>query len=240
VADTENHLLRRIDLKAKKVTTIAGTGEQGRNAWPGVDEFSSFAPLPERFVSTTPREFAINSPWALWIHGTDLYIAMAGPHQIWKMPLDQSEIGPWAGNGREDIVDGPPLPPRPDADGYASFAQPSGLASDGKWLYVADSEGSSIRAVPFDTKQNVKTIVGTAELEMGRLFEFGHRDGEAKDVLLQHPLGVAYHDGKLYVADTYNSAIKEIDLAKGTSKTIAGAFPPPQASAADLEVPEGE
>ena len=36
---------------------------------------------------------------------------MAGPHQIWKMPLDETgEIGPFAGNGREDIVDGPLLP----------------------------------------------------------------------------------------------------------------------------------
>ena len=53
---------------------------------------------------------AINSPWALWIHQGDLYIAMAGPHQIWRMPLTEKEIGPYAGNGREDIVDGPLLP----------------------------------------------------------------------------------------------------------------------------------
>ena len=44
----------------------------------------------------------------------------------------------------EDIVDGPLLPPVPYDDGFASFAQPSGLATDGTWLYVADSEGSSI------------------------------------------------------------------------------------------------
>ena len=28
MADTENHLLRKVDLKSKPVTTIAGTGEQ--------------------------------------------------------------------------------------------------------------------------------------------------------------------------------------------------------------------
>ena len=64
------------------------------------------------------------------------------------------EIGPFAGNGREDIVDGPLLPGSPTSQTRASFAQPSGLASDGKWLYVADSEGSSIRAVPFDATKN--------------------------------------------------------------------------------------
>ena len=55
---------------------------------------------------------ALNSPWDLLIHDKELYIAMAGSHQIWKMPLDESEIGPYAGNGREDIVDGQLLPKR--------------------------------------------------------------------------------------------------------------------------------
>jgi hypothetical protein len=58
---------------------------------------------------------------------------------------------------------------------------------------------------------------------------------------LQHPLGVAFHDGKLYVADTYNDAIKEIDLATRTCKTIAGtpppAPPPIETSEEDLELP---
>lgn len=221
VADTENHLIRKINLKEKTVSTIAGKGVQGRNAWPGAENLTPLDDLPERFVAK-PLEFAINSPWALYVHGEDLYIAMAGPHQIWRMKLDESEIGPYAGNGREDIVDGELLPPAPYEMGYSSFAQPSGLASDGEWLYVADSEGSSIRAVPFDAKQRVKTLVGTNNLEFGRLFEFGHRDGTGEEMLLQHPLGVVHHEGKLYVADTYNNAIREIDIATRTSKTIAG------------------
>ena len=54
---------------------------------------------------------------------------MAGSHQIWKMPLGKAgEIGPFAGNGREDIVDGPHLPAQPYEPGFASFAQPSGLS----------------------------------------------------------------------------------------------------------------
>ena len=46
------------------------------------------------------------------------------------------------------------------------------------------------------------------------LFEFGDRDGPAPLARLQHPLGVAYHDGMLYVADTYNNKIKRIDLRR--------------------------
>jgi DNA-binding beta-propeller fold protein YncE len=224
VADTENHLLRKIDLQGQRVTTIAGQGFQGRNAWPGLNMEAVRAgefKLPERWVGP-PLKTPINSPWALWVHGEDLYIAMAGPHQIWKMPLDESEIGPYAGNGREDIVDGPLLPKRPYEEGYSSFAQPSGLASDGTWLYVADSEGSSIRAVPFDPQQDVKTVVGTSHLPGGRLFAFGDVDGQGETVRLQHVLGVTYGGGKLYVADTYNHKIKEIDPQQQTAKTIAG------------------
>ena len=224
VADTENHTLRKVDLKAKQVTTIAGIGQQARGPWPGMkldEDAPGGAVLPDRFVGK-PRETPLNSPWDLWIHGGDLYIAMAGPHQIWKMPLDESEIGPFAGNGREDIVDGPLLPKRPYTLGHSSFAQPSGLASDGKSLFVADSEGSSIRAVPFDPAKEVETIVGTAHLDSGRLFHFGDKDGEGAAVMLQHALGVVFHDGRLYVADTYNNKIKVVDPKRKTSKTIAG------------------
>ncbi|HZL91933.1 MAG TPA: thioredoxin-like domain-containing protein [Pirellulaceae bacterium] len=225
VADTENHLLRKVDLKAKAVTTIAGLGLQARHPWPGLNEFGLENEIPTRFVGK-PRATALNSPWDLWIHDGDLYIAMAGPHQIWKMPLDEAEIGPYAGNGREDVVDGPLLPRMPYATGYASFAQPSGLTSDGTWLYVADSEGSSIRAVPFDSTQEVKTVVGTAELPLGRLFAFGDEDGPRDKAKLQHCLGVAFAGGKLYVADTYNNKIKVVDPESGETRTLAGTGKP--------------
>ncbi|MCA9178071.1 MAG: redoxin domain-containing protein [Planctomycetales bacterium] len=231
VADTENHLLRKVDLKTRKVKTIAGVGEQAKFPWPGLDKLRD--ELPERWVGA-PLTTALNSPWALWVHKDALYIAMAGPHQIWKMPLDESEIGPYAGSSREDITDGrllPELPPQlgrffPGSTDASAFAQPSGLTSDGTWLYVADSEGSSIRAVPFDGKQTVRTVVGTAELEGNRLFTFGDVDGPRDSALLQHALGVTYSDGKIYVADTYNNKIKVVDAESGATKTLAGSGKP--------------
>jgi hypothetical protein len=39
---------------------------------------------------------------------------------------------------------------------------------------------------------------------------------------LQHPLGVAYHDGWLFVADTYNNKIKRISPKEMTSESFAG------------------
>ncbi|MDZ4821521.1 MAG: thioredoxin-like domain-containing protein [Planctomycetota bacterium] len=224
VADTENHLIRKVDLKSKQVSTIAGLGFQGKSAWPGLwgEDGQLVAGIvpgnpPERFVGA-PKATALNSPWDLYIHDKDLYIAMAGPHQIWKMSLDEKEIGPYAGNGRESIVDGRLLPKEPYQTGYSSFAQPSGLTSDGTLLFVADSEGSAIRAVPFDTRKPVKTIIGT----LNSLFTFGDKDGNKSQALLQHALGVVYHDKLLYVADTYNNKIKVVDPAKNTSTTLVG------------------
>src|SRR3990172_1154680 len=133
---------------------------------------------------------------------------MAGPHQIWKLPLDESRIELHAGSGRENIVDGSLLPSMMSLLGSA-FAQPSGLASDGTRLFVADSEGSAIRSLPFDPNGSVETLVGLT----GTLFDFGDVDGVGRKVRLQHPLGVVFHKGKLYVADTYNNKIKVIDVA---------------------------
>ena len=208
VADTWNHLIRRVDLAGKRVTTVAGTGEQNRH------------PVFGRFGK--PTATALSSPWDLLLHGGSLYIAMAGLHQIWVLRPSGAGIGIYAGNGNEDIADGPIAPRRQFQPGYAAFAQPSGLASDGHWLFVADSEGSSIRAVPLDRGKEVRTVVGTAHLISARLFTFGDVDGRGDGVRLQHPLGLAFHDGKLYVADTYNNKIKVIDPANGDTRTLLG------------------
>src|SRR4029077_19163070 len=119
----------------------------------------------------------------------------------------------YAGSGRENILDGP-LP-------ESCFAQPSGLASDGSFLYVADSEVSAIRAVPLGGQGEVKTIVGEG------LFEFGDEDGVGEKVRLQHALGIAYHAGKLFVADTYNRKIKVTAPARRSCTTFLGGQPEP-------------
>lgn len=227
VADTENHLIRRVDLRAGTVTTIAGTGQQRREPPP----VGKMAPA---------LKIALNSPWDLWLHENDLWIAMAGSHQIWRMRLEERTIGPYAGNGREDIVDGPLLPKQAYQLGSCSFAQPSGLASDGTWLFVADSEGSSIRAVPLDPRKHVRTLVGTAHLPHARLFTFGDVDGSGQEARLQHPLGVVFYQNRLYVADTYNNKIKVVDPATGATRTLVGTGKPGKADApAQFDEPAG-
>ncbi|MEX2317210.1 MAG: thioredoxin-like domain-containing protein [Pirellulales bacterium] len=221
VADAENHLLRKIDLKNEQVTSIAGTGQKG-DAWPTARVGELLQNLSSRRGEKLPRGpklTPLSTPWDVWAQGGNLYVAMAGTHQIWKMPLNESDIGPYAGNGREAIDDGPLLPRIPYDPSYASFAQPSGLAADGQRLFIADSEGSIIRSVPFDPAGASQSLVGPTG---ATLFEFGDRDGKAEQVRLQHPLGVAWHSGKLYIADTYNNKIKVVDVAQRACRTLAG------------------
>ncbi len=201
VADRKNHMIRALDLKKRTVEWIAGhQGHQGTDIRRG----------------GLARDTGLNSPWDLLLQNGQLYIAMAGHHQIWVMDLTKRghPIVPFAGTGYEDLRDGPLTADNPRFG--SCFAQPSGLASDGSKLFVADSEVSAIRAIPLDGKGLVSTLVGTG------LFDFGDRDDIGLKAQLQHPLGVVCIDNKLYVADTYNSKIKVIDLATRSCQTFVG------------------
>lgn len=182
VADRKNHVIRALDLKNQTVKTVAGTGEQDRR---------------NRLLGGPALRTGLNSPWDLLAHKGLIFIAMAGHHQIWTFHPADGTVEPYAGSGAEDIEDG--------TLDSSSFAQPSGLSTDGKTLFVADSETSSVRSVPMNGKGDVKSIVGEG------LFEFGDKTGVGKEVRLQHPLAVVFHEGQLYVADTYNSKLKVID-----------------------------
>jgi sugar lactone lactonase YvrE len=198
VADRKNNVIRQLDLKDQTVKTIAATART--------------------FVAPRTTRPMLCTPWDVCIEGQTLYVAMSGSHQIWTMDLKTSRFAPFAGDQTEEIKDGPKL--------AAKFAQPSGLTSDGKYLYVADAEVSAVRKVALDGTGPVETLVGRG------LFVFGDRDGPGRvddpeqrkttEALLQHCVGVAYHQGMVYVADTYNSKIKTIDLMNGKVATFLG------------------
>ena len=201
VADTENHAIRRVDLQAGQVETIAGTGEQGY----------------ERSGSRPGTSYAISSPWDLALHNGVIYIAMAGIHQLWSLDLNTGMVGPYAGSGREAITDGPLA--------SSALAQPSGITVGGdgsgdERLFFADSETSSIRNCDLTPGGSVRTLIGLG------LFEFGDVDGEDFRVRMQHPIGITHHDGVLYVADTYNHKIKRVLPKTRSAFTVAGTGSP--------------
>jgi thiol-disulfide isomerase/thioredoxin len=186
VADTENHAIRRIDLASGAVTTLAGTGRRGTQL--GAPEAA--------------RNRALASPWDLEKKGDDLFFANAGTHQIGMLDLRRGTVATLAGTGEEGLRDG--------RAASASLAQPSGLAlsADGNTLYLADSESSAVRAITLSKDPQIVTLVGAG------LFDFGWVNGNFRAARLQHPLGVAVDGNHLLVADTYNSAIRELELAK--------------------------
>jgi len=241
VADTENHLIRKLDLKSKTVKTIAGTDKQA--AFMDTGGMGAFSSL--------------NSPWDLVYLDGRLYIAMAGAHQIWVMDLETTVFQPFAGSGAEGRTDG--------LLDKSALAQPSGITVSGKRLYFADSEVSSIRYVDLEKKE-VKTVVGQDLFVFGdvdgkgdevRLQHplgvfnhnglvyiadtYNHRikvlnpldrtcrtfagNGKAgyvdgKDARFYEPGGLSIARNKLYVADTNNHAIRVVDMKTKEVSTL--------------------
>ena len=195
IADTENHAIRAADLDERRVRTLAGDGQ-----------------LTYRAQTTDAAKARLNSPWDLVSVGDLLFIAMAGMHQVWVLDLIQQHVGPYAGSGLEGLLDG--------SLARAAMAQPSGITTDGKLLYVADSEASAIRAIDIGAPGRVHTLVGEG------LFEFGDVDGAWPRARLQHALGVTIYEGKLFVADTYNHKIKTVDLERNSVSTALGTGEP--------------
>ncbi|CAN2389265.1 NHL repeat-containing protein 2 [Pristimantis euphronides] len=215
VADTENHLIRKVDLDTLTVSTVAGTGSQGVDKEGGA-----------------PGELQpISSPWDVAFGASGLlWIAMAGTHQIWALLLEDGALLKgsllpagscirFAGSGNEENRNN-------SYPHKAGFAQPSGLTvcSGDPWncLFVADSESSSIRSVSLKDGA-VKHVVG-GERDPTNLFAFGDVDGTGINAKLQHPLGVSWEQKGciLYVADSYNHKIKVVDPKLKSCTTLAG------------------
>jgi len=191
VADTGNHALRRIDRASGHVTTIAGQGLRG----------------PALRGREQAGHLLLASPWDVELAGGKVYFANAGTHQLAVYDPESDSIALAAGSGGENIIDG--LAER------ALLAQPSGLSlsPNGKQLYFADSETSAIRRLDLDSGE-VETLVGTG------LFDFGLEDGDFADALLQHPLGLVALEDAVLVADSYNNALRRLDLASRRVETI--------------------
>ena len=171
------------------------------------NELRTFAGTGSQLRTRADRQAgAMSSPWDVALIGRTLYVAMAGVHQIWSVDVQTRKSRVHSGSGGEDIRDG--------ENQNALLAQPMGIAAKGNRVYFADAESSAIRWADVAEEGFVGTIVGTG------LFDFGDVDGKGDDVRLQHAQGLCFRrDGALLVADSYNDAIKIIDIAARTSST---------------------
>lgn len=192
IADTDNHLLRAVDLHTKQVTTLAGTGHQGSYVLYG---------------KLNALKASLSSPWDLAFYPTDreITIAMAGTHQLWIYSLETQMISIGAGNGHESMIDG--FYP------VNTLAQPSGLSAQDAQLYFVDSETSSLRVLE---DKHITTLIGVG------LFDFGYIEGTKATARMQHPLGLQADGSRIYIADTYNHAIRCYDTKTGYLSNYSG------------------
>ncbi len=172
----------------------------------------------------------------------DVYIADTYGHQIRKVnvtvpPIDSpnggltTTIRPVAGSGDFGFAgDGA----KSAADLQAAqFNSPYGLAWDDSrsLLYVADTLNNRIRALflPTPGAQPTASCPGTSPAGtppsslLTTVIGAGAALPAANQLGLNHPRGLATDcQGKLYIADTYNNAVRVYDPAKNTLTPFAG------------------
>ncbi|SEK93581.1 NHL repeat-containing protein [Pseudoxanthomonas sp. GM95] len=189
VADTGNHLLRRINLRSGEVQTMLGNRR---------------AAMPSEGPIRALRDVSLPSPVALVAGNSHVHVTLAGDNRIWTW--NQAEglgmLECRAGSGQMGQRDGAGI--------LASFAQPSGLAQVQQALYVADTLASSIRGVQL-RGDLTQTLVGQG------LWEFGDADGQRQQAQLQAPEALALDPDSplLWIADTGNGCIRSLRLGGG-------------------------
>lgn len=199
VADTENRLIRRFDLRTGAVATVAGQTPTTESA-----------PTPKATAAPALLGSSIGTPAGLAM-GLDgaLYFSDRDNHVIRKLSADGT-IVIVAGNGKAGDVDAVD----PTA---ASFHYPGALAFDSNGtLYVADYLNHKVRRV--SRLGNVTTLAGTA------LASSGGDGGPAAEAALQFPTALAVdpRGEYLYVAEGKSPRIRRIHLSTGVIGTVAG------------------
>jgi DNA-binding beta-propeller fold protein YncE len=249
--DLDNQRIRRLDLKTRQTTTVAGNGQR---AYSGDGGSATAAAL------NMPHEIQFDS-------AGNIYIAERDNHVVRKVEAKTGIISTFAGTGMPGFSgDGGPA-------ARAQLRQPHSIAVDpsGK-LLICDVGNHRIRQVDFSTGM-IETYGGTGERQPtpdgalvktaplngprtmsfdrdGNLYlalregnaiyriapkagtihhlagtgEQGYSGdgGPARVARLAGPKGLAYGGGKLYVADTESHVIRSIDLATGVITTLLG------------------
>lgn len=192
VADTGNHVIRRVRLMSGDVETIAGNGSIER---------------PQNADYSQPRAAPLPSPTDIAVQGDRLYIASSGLHQIWQLDLGRNVLSLFAGNGREDSIDG--------SGSFCSFSQPTGITLGPETVYVLDASSSALRALQVHDCR-VQTLVP------GGIYSAACIDGPGPAARMCHPTAIHADParGMLWIADTLNHKLRVYGLVKRELKTL--------------------
>ncbi len=193
VADTQNHALRAINFKSGRVETLIGNKEMGQVLKGETDALN----------------FSLALPLDLEFFGDKNKIAIAnsGTNQILLFDVKTKKIKPLAGSGIEGNVDGK-FPKN-------SLAQTSSLSFYDDKLYFIDSSTSSLRV--YEKDGNVRTLIGNNISDFG-----GHKNGDKKTALMQHPLDLFVNKNGIYISDSFNHKIRKYQFNSKEIKDLFG------------------
>jgi hypothetical protein len=148
-----------------------------------------------------------DAPKGITTDGIYLYVADMNNHTIRKIDISSGVVTTLAGAaGKKGSNDG--------KGAAARFNRPYGIATDGDYVYVTDSNNHSIRQV--DTESGVVTTIA------GGVGEVGYVDGLGKQARFFIPEGITTDGENLYVSDTHNHSVRKIELDTGVVTTFAG------------------
>ncbi|MFN0120913.1 MAG: REJ domain-containing protein [Blastocatellia bacterium] len=193
IADTDNHVIRRVVLATGVITTFAGTGVAG---------FTDNAPAPNAQLRF-PAGLAVDG-------GGNLYIADTRNHRVRKVAAGTNTMSTIAGS----------VQPGASGDGLAGTAatldSPTGVAvtSDGSTIYIADRGNHKIRRVVSGV---IGTYAGTG------VPSYGGDGAVAALAGLNQPTDVAIDpDSNVVITDSGNDRIRRVGFTDNLITTIAG------------------
>jgi cysteine-rich repeat protein len=198
IADSDNHVIRRVDHATGIITTVAGTGNPTPDPTPGPDG-----------IPATNAELI--NPWDVDIDGLgNLYIADSGTFRVRRVDHATGIITTVAGNGSQGTSgDG-------GAATDAQLSTPWAVTLDGTDLYISERTGHVVRKVDLSSN-TITTLAGTGTEGLSG------DGGLATDAALREPSGVVVDgQGNVYIPDTGNHRIRRVDAGTGFITTIAG------------------
>jgi sugar lactone lactonase YvrE len=214
VADNNRHTIRKVDTTTGANTTVFGNSGNGGSTGDGTP------------AGTASRA---RNPRAVWVDASgNIYFADTLNNRIRRINATTGIVTTVAGRGPNNtsvtLAAGAGNTSRPGSEAgdggratQAALANPEGLVGDNKGnIYIADTNFNRIRRV--DKNGTITTVAGLGT--QGAAFLDGM---DAASVTFNRPTGLGMGtDGNLYIADSGNNRIRQLNLTTNVVRTVAG------------------